>query len=309
MSMRHKLAPHFIELTQDACLKAFWHRKALRMFLKQNHITDATLATWHQDELKRDFLYRLFEDLVRIDENQGHAIILEMARSLADMKYFPDLEKWEDSKEKIPVAHKAVARLKSEFNKLNQQVRNDKEVTQRRKEAQEKRQQTISARQTIEKLTEQLNNLVSKQGTQEGGYVFEQWFYELAIFFELPAKPPYKTDGRQIDGSLTLDGTTFLIETKFTKNPSGAPDIDVFMSKIIRKADNTMGILVSMSGFTSVAIEEASRDRTPMLLMDHSHLYNLILSGTMLLPDVIRRIKRHASQTGEAFLAVSDFSG
>ena len=85
--------------------------------------------------------------------------------------------------------------------------------------------------------------------------------------------------------------------------------IDVFMSKIEKKADNTMGIFVSMSGFSSVAIKEASRDRTPMLLMDYSHIYNLILAGIMTLPDVIRRIKRHASQTGQAYLAVEDFSG
>jgi len=71
-------------------------------------------------------------------------------------------------------------------------------------------------------------------------------------YFEITARPPYKTNGRQIDGSLTLDGTTFLIETKFTNGQSGAPDIDIFMSKIVKKADNTMGIFVSMSGFFRV---------------------------------------------------------
>lgn len=88
---------------------------------------------------------------------------------------------------------------------------------------------------------------ISKQGTQEGGYAFEKWFYELINYFEISARPPYKTGGRQIDGSLTLDGTTYLIETKFTNDQSGAPDIDIFMSKIVKKADNTMGIFVSMA--------------------------------------------------------------
>jgi hypothetical protein len=70
-----------------------------------------------------------------------------------------------------------------------------------------------------------------------------------------------------------------------------------------------MGIFLSMSGFTSGAIKTASRDRTPLLLMDYSHIYNKILPGLMTLPDVIRRIKRNASQTGEAFLSVVKFSG
>ena len=58
--MAKKLTTHFIDLTQDACLKAFWRRPALRTFLKQHHISDAKLATWHEDETKRAFLRRLF---------------------------------------------------------------------------------------------------------------------------------------------------------------------------------------------------------------------------------------------------------
>lgn len=245
--MSKKLAPAFIGLTQDACLKAFWRKRALRTFLQQHQISEAKLATWNEDESKRNFLFRLFEDLLRLDNNTGHATILELARSLAEMKHFPDLENSEDSAEKISAAHKAVARLKSEVIKVNQQVRNTSDRKRLRKEAQERQQAVIAAKQSLQKLSDNLNKLVSQQGTQEGGYAFEKWFYELASYFEVPARPPYKTDGRQIDGSLTLDGTTFLIETKFTNRQTGAPDIDTFMTKITREADNTMGILMALS--------------------------------------------------------------
>jgi len=78
--------------------------------------------------------------------------------------------------------------------------------------------------------------------------------------------------------------------------------------KVTSKADNTMGILVSISGYSSVAREEASGNKTPLLLLDHEHIY-LVLGGMMGFADVIERIRRHASQTGEAYLSVSDFSG
>lgn len=233
-------------------MKAFWRKKALRLFLKQHHISDKKLATWHQDESKREFLDRLFEDLLNLRDSKGHPVILKMARSLAEMRHFPDLENWEDSAEKISAAHTAAARLKSEVGKLNQQVQDKQEIERRKKAAREEREKTNNARQTLEKLAQHLNSLTSKQGTQEGGYAFEKWFYGLVNYFEITARPPYKTNGRQIDGSLTLDGTTFLIETKFTNGQSGAPDIDIFMSKIVKKADNTMGIFVSMSGFFRV---------------------------------------------------------
>ena len=307
--MKKKLAPAFIQLTQDACLKAFWRKRALRTFLQQHKIAESKLATWNEDETKRDFLFRLFEELLGLDDNSGHTVILEIAKSLAEMKHFPDLENWEDSAEKNSAAHNAIGRLKIEVGKLNQQVRDAKEQARLRKEAQERQKRAIGAQQSLQKLSDSLTGLVPKQGTQEGGYAFEKWFYDLTMFFEIPARSPYKVDGRQIDGSLTLDGTTFLIETKFTSNQTGAPDVDTFMTKITRKADNTMGILVSMAGFSTVAVTEASRDRTPMILMDYSHFYNLVLSGLMSFPDVIRRIKRHASQTGEAFLSTEEFSG
>lgn len=307
--MRKKLAPALIQLTQDACLKAFWRKRTLRTFLQQHQISEVKLATWNEDESKRDFLFRLFGELLRLGDNSGHVTIFKMARSLAEMNHFPDLENWEDSAEKISAAYKAVARLKSEVDKLNQQIHDTREQEQLRRDAQERQQKAIAAKQSLQKLSDSLSELVPRQGTQEGGYAFEGWFYDLAGFFELPARPAYKTEGRQIDGSLTIDGTTFLIETKFTGEQTGAPDVDTFMTKITRKADNTMGVFVSMAGFSNVAIKEASRDRTPMLLMDYSHFYSLILSGQMSLPDVIRRIKRHASQTGEAFLPVNRFSG
>ncbi len=110
-----------------------------------------------------------------------------------------------------------------------------------------------------------------------------------------------------IGNSITLDGTTFLIETKFTQKPVAPDDIDSFMSKIKRKADNTMGIMVSISGFTGNAKEIASADRTPMILMDHSHFYNLIFPQIMSLPEVIERVWRNASQTGKSFLDTKDF--
>jgi hypothetical protein len=59
---------------------------------------------------------------------------------------------------------------------------------------------------------------------------------------------PYTHEGRQIDGSLTHAGTTYLVELKFTAEQAGATDIDSFLKKVNDKADNTMGIMISISG-------------------------------------------------------------
>jgi hypothetical protein len=105
---------------------------------------------------------------------------------------------------------------------------------------------------------------------------------------------------------LTIDGTTYLVELKFTAGQSEATDIDSLVKKVTGKADNTMGIMVSMSGYSSVAIQEASFAKSPLLLLDHGHLY-MVLCDIESFPNVIRRVRRHSSQEGEAFLPVSQF--
>jgi hypothetical protein len=69
-----------------------------------------------------------------------------------------------------------------------------------------------------------------------------------------------------------------------------------------------MGVMVSISGYSSVAIQGASGPKTPLLLLDAGHLF-LVLYGTMGFEDVVSRVRRHASQTSEAYLSAERFSG
>ena len=85
---------------------------------------------------------------------------------------------------------------------------------------------------------------------------------------------------------LPSQGTTYLVEVKVTLNQSDAPDIDSFKNKVVTKADNTMGIMVSLSGFSAVAKNEASRDKTPLLLLDYKHLY-MLFTGSVRFSEIV----------------------
>src|SRR5690606_7951769 len=158
------------------------------------------------------------------------------------------------------------------------------------------------------KLQQRLDGLHPAVGTQQGGYDFQDWFYDLLDYSEIQNRRPYVTNGRQIDGSLTLDGTTYLVELKFTASQAAATDIDSLRAKVDDKADNTMGIMASISGYSSVAITEASGRQTKLMLLDAMHLY-LFLSGATSFAEIVSRVRRHASQTGEAYLPVANFNG
>lgn len=300
------VTPHLITLTYEAALKSFWRREALRKFLRDCHISESHLSSWPSEESKRTFLDRTFASLQRTD--QGQAVIGKMALALAEQASFPDLRNWEDSDIKIAAAKQAVAELKILIKQQDEKVRNEREIEAAKEKARAERAAVQRARMDLDKLRQRVTDMHPQMGTAPGGYAFQDWFYDLLTFSEIENRRPYVTGGRQIDGSVTLDGTTYLVELKFTESQVGAPDIDIFRSKIESKADNTMGLLVSMAGYSSVAINEASGKKTTILLLDASHVF-LVLTGGMNFQEVIRRVRRHASQTGESYLTVSAFGG
>lgn len=304
--MAIKLTPYLVQLAYEAALKSFWRKESLRKFLRQTHVAESHLATWSPEESKRDFLDRTFAALQRTDK--GKAVIGKMAAFLAEQSTFPDLRDWEDSAVKIQDATKAVVELKALIARQTEEVRSEREREVVKARAREEREVTQRQRASISELMQRLDELAPQMGTAPGGYAFQDWFYDFLVFSEVEHRRPYNTGGRQIDGSITVDGTTYLVELKFTSAQAGGPDIDIFRGKVESKADNTMGLFLCMAGYSSVAVKEASGKKSTLLLLDASHMY-LILTGGMQCLEVVRRIRRHASQTGEAYLPVSSFGG
>ena len=303
--MAAKITPRLIELTYEAALKSFWRKEALRKFLRASHVAEGFMATWASDESKRDFLDRAFQKLQASD--RGKAVIFEIARFLSEQTTFPDLRNWEGSAQMIAEATKAVAELKAYLKSQGENIRSEREREEAKAKARDDRQKIQRSLTDKTKLQQRLDTLHLAVGTQQGGYDFQDWFYDLLDFCEIQNRRPYVSAGRQIDGSITFDGTTYLVELKFTGSQADATDVDSLRSKVDDKADNTMGILVSISGYSSVAVTQASGRKTTLLLFDAMHIY-LFLSGTLSFRDIISRVRRHASQTGEAYLAAANFS-
>jgi hypothetical protein len=299
-----QLPPHYIDLVCDAALKSFWRRGALWTFLRRCGISEQLLATWDAHESKRQFLTRLFR---RLESNDaGSRTINTIADALSQQSTFPDLDGWEDSEHKRDLAKAAVSALKEYKRSQQEDADAERARGEVRRRATEIRAEALKRQGSLQKFSDRLSGLSKKLGTQQAGYDFQDWFYDLVEFSEIVGRRPYVVDGRQIDGSITVDGTTYLVELKFTGAQAGAPDVDTFYKKVSSKADNTMGILVSICGFSSVAIDEASGPKTPLLLLDHGHIY-MLLAGSIKFDELVCRIRRHSSQSGRAYLAAADF--
>ena len=304
--MRTIIPPHYLELVADAALKSYWRKRALRQFLRRCGVIESFLATWHEDESKRDFLYRLFPKL-EDSGNDGLRLVHRMADALIQQTSFPDLVGWEDSVQKVASATAAVAALRAYREAQQKEIVSEKEKSDARERAAKITAEIKARADDLAKLEAELAEIAKGLGTAEPGYAFQDWFYRLADFFEVENRKPYMSGGRQIDGSITVEGTTYLVELKFTREQSDSPDIDSLHKKVSGKADNTMGVMFSISGYSSVAIKEASGPKCLLLVFDHAHIY-MLLHGVCSLQELVGRVRRHASQTGEAYLEPRHFS-
>lgn len=147
---------------------------------------------------------------------------------------------------------------------------------------------------------------VSELPPQKRGYAFQDFLQELFDLFNLKPKSPFRLIGEQIDGSIELEGHTYLIEAKWQNAPVGQKDLLVFREKVESKATWSRGLFISYSDFTEAGIKAFSRGRsTNLIAMTGEDLF-FILNGEMKLDEAIRLKSRRAAETGEIMVRVYD---
>lgn len=87
------------------------------------------------------------------------------------------------------------------------------------------------------------------------GYDFERLLHLLLSLDGLEPRTGYKPKGEQIDGSLHLDGRTYLLEAKWHAEPLPASTLYQFKGKVDGKLVGTIGIFISMSGYSEDAAD------------------------------------------------------
>jgi hypothetical protein len=94
-----------------------------------------------------------------------------------EQRTFPDLQNWEDSAQKIKEAHDAVSNLRIYHDRQEAEIQSEEEKA-KAQEIFRKRQEEVSRSQrTLQKLSDELNELGKKLGTQKAGYEFHSWFF------------------------------------------------------------------------------------------------------------------------------------
>lgn len=304
MKSNKKINPAAINALKEALANIYWYKKQLRSFLINTLVDSSILVNINWDDYKWHIADRLVDTLVN-DEERYQGELIRLFSSVSSIEDFSHLEYLDDGKEKIKKAKLAVDALKK-YTSIYQMVSDGKKKSEERRTAYlENIAKVNSFKNRLINLNNKFTQLVISTDFQKRGYLLEELLKELFELFDLDPKASFKIIGEQIDGGFSFEGFDYLFEAKWHNEYVHADALDSLASKVARKLDNTLGLFLAINGFSSDGVTAHSTGRKVVLLMDGSDLA-AVLEGRIELPDLLRRKKRHASNTGDIYLKYKD---
>ncbi|MEZ4293365.1 MAG: restriction endonuclease [Polyangiaceae bacterium] len=134
------------------------------------------------------------------------------------------------------------------------------------------------------------------------GHRFEKFLNRLLAHEKLQPRTRYRPSGEEIDGSFYLDGRFFLLEAKWHEKPLPASTIYAFRGKIDGKLLGTLGIFISMSGYSTEAVDALTLGKAlNLLLFDRDDVQESI-RGPASFTEVLHAKLRAAAEEGVIYL-------
>ncbi len=131
------------------------------------------------------------------------------------------------------------------------------------------------------------------------GYKFEQFLGEMLNAEELEPSLRVRPSGEEIDGSFNFGDRTYLFEAKWHGSPIPASSIYAFKGKVDGKLTGTIGIFVSMSGYSKDTVDALTAGKgLNVLLFNGSDIEGCTKHG---FKRVLRAKLRAAAEKGVVF--------
>jgi hypothetical protein len=163
-------------------------------------------------------------------------------------------------------------------------------------------QKEISAHQRRSLLLRELKDwffqLAAEVDRNKAGLTLEKLLNRLFDAFELQPRQPFRVIGEQIDGSFELDGETYLLESKWEKEPLREAHLLVFRGKIEGKSTFTRGVLIALNDITGEARDSITRGKAPSFFVMNGYDLMMILSESIGLTDFLRKRRRLLAEEG-----------
>jgi hypothetical protein len=306
-ALRTMYPPEVIESLKDCLRTIYWYKRQLRSFLENCRVPPEIAAAQSWDD-PREYKAFIADKVVTalVDSGDTHlGAFRELVRRVIEMDDFSHLLREEDGRRLKREAEVNVERLRQLVTKHNDKVKEEEKSAKTRTEAAEARNTRKSRNSALIRLKEEFYRIHGLSNKQERGRKLEPFLFDLFNLFDLLPRGSFSIVGEQIDGAFEMDGNHFLLEAKWEQSPIGARELRYFKEQVESRLDNTLGLFVSMAGFTEEGIAAFQRSRPNIILMDGEDIV-AVLEGFIDLKELLARKQRYASQTGEVFRRYRD---
>lgn len=300
-----KFSPTSITALKEALINIYWKKQDLKNFVKLSIKNDAIINTidWESNR-KFESVNELIDRMVARKDLYNDDLI-SLIYEASNMKDFSHLKIWEDSAIKITKAEESIKRLRNCSSGYFKVEEDKQKLEKRRKKTQENLKKLQKSQGQVEKLKQEFLQLTMEGNHQKRGRELEDFLNKLFMLYDLNPKKSFTLLDEQIDGAFTFDKNDYLLEAKWQKDPVETGDLKKFSGTLNDKLKNTLGLFISINGFSKGAKDLKGTNARTMILMDGMDL-NFILDQRIELHHLLFRKRRHASETGRIYYPVNE---
>ena len=302
--MTKQISPAAIQALKEALTLVYWYKSDLRSFLSQCLSDPTVLSRLNWSDYKRNIVGTLIDHLAKHQDVYQRDLIRIMS-AVCQVTDFSHLCKLEDGQSKATDAENAVKALRAQFAGHQHLEEEAKNAERRRRETHAKVMQVNAVQQQLEDFKATFFQLIESENPHQRGFSLEKVIRGLFDLFDLDPKASFKITGEQIDGAFSFEGTDYLLEAKWQSELVPAKELDSLAGKLSRKLENTLGLFLSINGFSEDAIKAHASGRRLTILMDGSDLM-AVLEGRIDLVQLLLRKRRHAAETGNIYLRIHE---
>ncbi len=303
-----RLSPASVGALREALGHIYWYKDDLQRFLRQvcDNADHSFIAQLDWTQTKIQVVADLVDAMTRGGTRHQEAL-LRMMLAVCDFEDFSHLRRLDDGEEKAQKAVAAVRAVRSQTKTYREQIAATEKAEQRRQIAQRKAESQRAVTEKLDELRAEFTRLAQGMEItpQKRGLEFEKLLTQLFLLFDLDPRKPFTTEADQIDGAFSFDGGDYLLSARWTKDPVGIEDLGAFKDKVQSRLENTLGVYVSVTGFSATAVQRQNAANPAMFLVDAADLM-AVLEGRVTLNELLLRKRRHAAQTGEVLLPITD---
>lgn len=293
-----------VEGLKDAIVKVFWAKQDLRGLLRRSDVPDALVSAQDWNAYKFHITSPIVDALNASPNGLGP--LRRLLQETLEYQNGDHLLRFQDGQKRKKDAERALDYLRALTKDHDATTRTEREQREARIRQAQEQKRAAAFNNKLQEIHERFVAYHSDPNRQGRGYALEEILYDTFVLFELNPQGPFRRVGEQIDGAFYHDGTHFFLEAKWQKDPVDLNDLRDLDGAVGSSLDNTLGLFVSLSGFSKSGLQGYAQGNRPKIVcMDGMDLM-AVLGGQIDLSDALCRKRDLAVQRRAVFAPIAE---